>query len=196
MVSGFLAINDENNDSNGNIEISSITELFSEYFRASEGTGRTYSSGTDALKSLDTNNDLVIDSKDQEWNNILIWLDNGDGVSESSELKQLSEFVESINLGTVDNISTQPGWASGNIILRIIMGAYGGNQLPIYDVGLKVYPSNRSDLTFTANSPVQLSEGYSLISDESGSEKWKESGKDKLTLVRHGLLKGSYQHQE
>ncbi|MGZ3747003.1 MAG: hypothetical protein ACXWRE_06540 [Pseudobdellovibrionaceae bacterium] len=48
---------------------------------------------------MDSNNDGVIDAKDKEFKNLVLWKDkNGDGVSQPEELIKLSEKVIKISL--------------------------------------------------------------------------------------------------
>jgi Ca2+-binding RTX toxin-like protein len=79
-------------DVNGNGKIDNITELFgddliSAYFK---------------LSLLDTNHDKVIDDKDENFDELLIWQDkNSNGFSEEGELKTLKEAgIKSISLET------------------------------------------------------------------------------------------------
>lgn len=84
-------VHDLNNDG----VISDITEMLSEYYN-----GGSYSDGFSALKTLDGNNDDVFDSDDALFSTLKIWQDlNEDGITDSGELKTLSEAgVQSINL--------------------------------------------------------------------------------------------------
>ena len=55
--------------------------------------------GFENLKELDSNNDDIIDEKDKEFTNLLLWQDkNSNGISETDELIKLSDKVKSINL--------------------------------------------------------------------------------------------------
>ena len=72
-------------DSSGAIEDGS--ELFSEVFN-----GGSYANSLEALRSLDSNGDGVIDAQDAAYNDILVWQDaNSDGVSQAGELQTLAE---------------------------------------------------------------------------------------------------------
>ena len=53
--------------------------------------------GFESLKELDSNNDDIIDEKDKEFTNLLLWQDKN-GISETDELIKLSDKVKSINL--------------------------------------------------------------------------------------------------
>jgi len=82
---GFLAL-----DWNSDGVINNINELF----------GDRDGHGFDILAQLDTNYDNVIDAQDTQFLNLKIWQDlNGDGVSQSNELKTLEESgITAINL--------------------------------------------------------------------------------------------------
>ena len=79
-------------DLNKNGQIDDITELF----------GDDLISAFFKLSLLDSNNDKVIDEKDENFKDLLIWEDkNMNGYSESDELKKLSELgIKSISLAT------------------------------------------------------------------------------------------------
>jgi len=53
--------------------------------------------GFESLKEFDSNNDDIIDEKDKEFTNLLLWQDKN-GISETDELIKLSDKVKSINL--------------------------------------------------------------------------------------------------
>ena len=97
----MLVRNDSSNDGdNGDVQISSITELLSEFFRADDRQ-RSFASGSAALASLDSNADQRLDASDQEWSNLQIWFDDGDAVSEDGEVQPIGNFLRSIDLGSV-----------------------------------------------------------------------------------------------
>lgn len=50
-----------------------------------------------ALAELDTNKDGVIDSIDEAWDNLRVWLDNGDGVSRKDE-REIAFWQDSAKL--------------------------------------------------------------------------------------------------
>ena len=55
--------------------------------------------GFESLKELDSNNDDIIDEKDKEFTNLLLWQDkNYNGISETDELIKLSDKAEFANL--------------------------------------------------------------------------------------------------
>ncbi len=198
----FLVVNDKKNDpTEGDVNISSITELLSEYFQA-ENRQRSFSSGSAALESLDINKDGIINSDDSSWSHLQLWFDDGDAISQRSELSDISEFIKSINLGSLTTISEQPDWAAGNAILRQLTGIkIDTNNEPtnLYDVGFRVAPGQSSpiDLKIEAiaakddpketTTYIKLQENgqpaaLKLISEE--SSQWSEDGRDSLTLVR------------
>ncbi len=80
---GMLAI-----DLNGNGRIDDGSELFTPDF-----AGGGFASGVDALASLDSNGDGVIDASDPAYADLLIWRDaNADGVSDAGELARLADL--------------------------------------------------------------------------------------------------------
>ncbi len=82
----FLAI-----DRDGNGLIDQKNEIF--------GADDELANGFEALKKLDINKDGVIDLKDKEFKNLLLWKDiNGDGISQKDELIKLSDKVTKISL--------------------------------------------------------------------------------------------------
>ena len=100
-TTAFLALNDNANDSNVDIEINSITELFSEYFQSNNGL-RTYLSGISALKSLDSDGNLIINSDDFLWEDILLWFDDGDAKSSLNEIYSISDYINNIDLNSYE----------------------------------------------------------------------------------------------
>ena len=63
-------------DRNGDGQITSISEMLSEYFGSSDGR-RTATSGLDALAQFDTNLDGQIDLADRDWTRLKLWFDHG-----------------------------------------------------------------------------------------------------------------------
>ena len=49
--------------------------------------------GFESLKEFDSNNDGIIDEKDKEFTNLLLWQDKN-GISETDELIKLSDKAE------------------------------------------------------------------------------------------------------
>jgi hypothetical protein len=82
----FLAI-----DRNGNGIIDDGTELF--------GDQRGAANGFEELRKLDTNGDGIIDERDADFDKLLLWIDNGNGITEPGELVSLREAgIQSIDL--------------------------------------------------------------------------------------------------
>ncbi|GAB5606502.1 beta strand repeat-containing protein [Sideroxyarcus sp. TK5] len=112
---GFLTL-----DRNGDGLINDGTELFGDATPAYEAgtttptTGKT-ADGFAALAQEDTNGDGVVNSADANFANLRIWQDlNQDGVSQTNELKTLSELgIESFN---VANVAHSQLLANGNQI--------------------------------------------------------------------------------
>lgn len=82
----FLAL-----DRDGSGKIDQKIELF--------GDLEKNSNGFEVLKKLDSNKDGVIDRKDKEFKNLVLWNDkNGDGKSDKEEIMKLSKKVIKISL--------------------------------------------------------------------------------------------------
>ena len=96
---GMLAL-----DANGDGKINDIRELF----------GDALTDGFDELKTLDGNNDGVINASDAKFSQLRIWQDfNQNGVTETGELKTLAQLnIASIGLATVQSNVT----SNGNLI--------------------------------------------------------------------------------
>ena len=74
--------------------------------------GKKAVDGFAALSELDKNGDGAIDSSDEEWKNIKVWTDNGNGVTQEGEIKTLEELgIVSLNL---KNSSENSKDAAGN----------------------------------------------------------------------------------
>ena len=93
----FIAI-----DKNNNGAIDNGSELFGNKSISNNAyayTNPNAKNGFENLKELDSNNDDIIDEKDKEFTNLLLWQDkNSNGISETDELIKLSDKVKSINL--------------------------------------------------------------------------------------------------
>ena len=93
----FIAI-----DKNNNGTIDNGSELFGNKSISNNAyayTNPNAKNGFESLKELDSNNDDIIDEKDKEFTNLLLWQDkNSNGISETDELIKLSDKVKSINL--------------------------------------------------------------------------------------------------
>jgi hypothetical protein len=63
------------------------------------GDGVFEKNGFEVLKKLDSNKDGVIDKKDKDFKNLVLWNDkNGDGISQKEELIKLSDKIDKISL--------------------------------------------------------------------------------------------------
>ena len=89
-------------DKNNNGAIDNGSELFGNKSISNNAyayTNPNAKNGFESLKELDSNNDGIIDEKDKEFTNLLLWQDkNSNGISETDELIKLSDKVKSINL--------------------------------------------------------------------------------------------------
>ena len=116
-------------------EIKNTSQLFSEYFQSTNAK-KNWKSGYDALKSLDENNNNIINDKDNEWKNIYLWFDDGDGISQQEEIKPIDEYIKSIDLESFELITDQPNWAQDNQVVRKFSVKGEGVRYDAYDVGL------------------------------------------------------------
>ena len=89
-------------DRNGNGKIDDGSELFGNFtqIKDKEGNQRLAKDGYEALKEFDSNNDGLIDSKDDKFKDLKIWQDaNSNGISDEGELKSLDELgIASLSL--------------------------------------------------------------------------------------------------
>ena len=92
-------------DLNGDGEINNITETLSEYYGAPEGTGAIYGNGFEALATLDSNNDGIIDASDTQFSTLRVWQDaNSDAQTDAGELISLAEAgITSIDLNNTED---------------------------------------------------------------------------------------------
>jgi Ca2+-binding RTX toxin-like protein len=89
---GFIAL-----DLNENGIIDNGTELFGNYTKLS--SGKLAKNGFEALSQYDKNADGKIDENDEVYDKLQVWVDNGNGTTENSELHSLSELgIASIGL--------------------------------------------------------------------------------------------------
>ena len=107
-VTGWVGPNDSllvfDLDSSGQIE--DMSEVFSEHFN-----GLGFSTSLEALASLDSNHDQLIDAADQQFSNLQIWIDaNSDGITDDGELSTLAEQgISSIDLTAQATNQTMAG---------------------------------------------------------------------------------------
>ena len=191
----FLALNDGLDENSNNIQINSITELFSEYFQSNDGL-RTFNSGLSALSSIDSDDNLIINSDDLLWEDLVLWFDDGDAKSTENEIYPVKNFLSSINLNTYEIIKNQPEWSSNNQVMgsvNVTSTQIDEKEYKLYDVGLRVNPSSASvlDLKVRSNNDqgefINIFENGETITfylDSSESDNWVQEGLDNLTLVR------------
>ena len=78
-------------DLNGNGRIDNGTELFGD--RTLKADGSFAANGFEALAELDSNGDGIIDSRDEAFGSLRVWMDsNRDGISQADELFTLQEL--------------------------------------------------------------------------------------------------------
>ncbi|MEO1895901.1 MAG: hypothetical protein ABGX32_06525, partial [Methylococcales bacterium] len=123
---GFLAL-----DINGNGQVDNITELFSEYFALGGN------SGLEALRTLDENEDGIIDQNDSQFANLQIWQDkNQDGISSADELSSLADHgVESFDLNVTQ---TNERLLDSTLLSKGIVGMRDGTTKGFAEVSFAV----------------------------------------------------------
>ena len=97
-------------DIDGDGAITSGAELFGNKSKSNNHysyTNPNAKDGFEALKEPDSNNDGIISNLDENFDKLQIWQDsNSNGVSETNELKSLSELgIESLNLNKFTNLN-------------------------------------------------------------------------------------------
>ncbi|CAO3437001.1 hypothetical protein [Azospirillum doebereinerae] len=91
-------------DTNHDGSIGGASELVSEKF------GAGFNSSLEALASLDTNHDGRLDAQDADYATLLVWRDNGDGVSQAGELQTLAQAgIQSIATTATASDATMAG---------------------------------------------------------------------------------------
>jgi VCBS repeat-containing protein len=119
---GFLAV-----DTNANGKVDSIAELFGD---------RTHD-GFSMLSGLDSNEDGVVDDKDERFSELLVWQDaNGNHVTDAGELQSLAERgIASLSLNTKSGTQAQ----NGNLIKDTSTAqTTDGKSITVADVFLQV----------------------------------------------------------
>ncbi len=108
---GFLAV-----DKNGDGKIRNGNELFGDNTVLASGVQAK--NGFEALAEFDTNKDGIVDSSDNDFAKLLVWVDaNEDGISTSEELKALAEHnIRSLSLNyELKNELTESGAVLANL---------------------------------------------------------------------------------
>ncbi|WP_320174770.1 hypothetical protein [Maridesulfovibrio sp.] len=115
--------------------IGSLNEVFSEHFV--EGC----SSGLEALATLDSNADGLIDSNDDRYSEISVWRDfNQNGVTDEGELQHLEDIgVESIRL---TNKINENSVVDGNTVVNSVTALVSGHERKLSEVGFGVINSD------------------------------------------------------
>jgi len=126
---GLLALD---RDRNGSID--SGRELFGE---GTSSAGASFADGFQALASIDTNRDGIINWEDVSFPDLMIWRDlNRDGKSQPSELGSLAAWgIDNLSLAHVASNEVQHGNLLG------LIGEYtlqDGRKLPLVDVWLQI----------------------------------------------------------
>ena len=161
---GFLVI-----DLNDNGKIDNGGELFGDKFKMPNGN--ISSNGFEALKSMNTNDDLVINENDEIFSKLQVWFDkNHDGITDAGELKTLSE-LEIVSIGL--------DWADDGIfyldddmnILESQSALVTFKDKTTKKISEFMFPVNTLDSTFEGITTIGnvSSLEYALDNDEDGS---------------------------
>lgn len=124
-------------DRNGNGRIDDGSELFGNFTKLCTGTSAE--NGFEALREFDTNDDGLVDSNDDAWPTLLLWIDtNHDGVSQVAELSTLPH-------SDVMAIETNYHWSgrrdhAGNIFRFQSQVHMTRGMTPVYDVYFRELP--------------------------------------------------------
>jgi Ca2+-binding RTX toxin-like protein/subtilisin-like proprotein convertase family protein len=113
-------------DSSGNV--TNISQLFSEYYGGDVGTGgepgyEEYTSGFDALHSVDNNFDGKLNSTDSIWTSLRVWQDaNHNAKVDSGELKTMAQLgITQFNIiptSSSDVLNGNPVTALGSFVIN------------------------------------------------------------------------------
>ena len=144
---GLLAL-----DRNGNGTIDDGTELFGNHTLLSNGNRAT--NGFEALSELDSNQDGVIDNKDETWDKLLVWQDAiNDGMVQEGELRKLADTgITAIRLNYENSTMTDN---FGNQHRQISFVTHqDGSKAAVHDVW---FQTNRAD-TFYAGTLNSISD--------------------------------------
>jgi hypothetical protein len=95
-------------DRNGDGQINDGGELFGSSVTLADGSRAK--DGYVAMQALDSNGDGVLNGEDSAFGDLKVWIDNGDGVSQSGELRSLSDLgIVSLDLKAVSTSVEQNG---------------------------------------------------------------------------------------
>ena len=141
----FIAI-----DKNANGIIDNGSELFGDKSVSNTTyayTNPTSKNGFESLKAFDSNNDNIIDIKDDEFANLLLWQDkNSNGISEADEITKLSEVVKSINLNYTNSGGSEISTATLN----------NGNSVSVSDMYFKVDLKKTDEIINSDEIPLEI----------------------------------------
>ncbi len=162
---GFLAL-----DRNGNGVIDNGGELFGDQVILSDGSQSA--SGFEALSDVDGNQDGVINSQDEVFNQLLVWIDaNHSGTSECDELKSLSAHcIISISLDHTE-ISLVDDETGARIAETSLVEISNAGNIENVEISEFWFPIDSSDTTVggtvTAGNVPDLNQA--IMDDETGT---------------------------
>ncbi|WP_216656289.1 Ig-like domain-containing protein [Campylobacter sp. RM16188] len=130
---GLLAI-----DIDKNSLIDKGSELFGTHFKLSNSSYAK--DGYEALRDFDSNKDNIIDENDEKFKDLIVWMDNENGISEKGELKTLKELgISQIHLPDKENFSIVE---NENIITNESTFKQNSTSKSIKDVWFKFSPTD------------------------------------------------------
>jgi len=159
-------------DRNGDGVINDGSELFGS--GTTLATGQKAATGYQAMDELDTNRDGVIDSADQAYGKLQVWIDgNADGLSQADELKSLGDLgITKLNLDAKQNASLN----NGNIVgITSTYETSDGNTHQAADVWFQMAAPGAS-LTTSVSSLTQALSGYTAAAAAAGTAKLEVPG--------------------
>ena len=147
-------------DRNGDGVINNLSELF--------GSNRGQDDGFADLALLDSNNDGVINADDEAFDELLIWNDDGDAVTEEGELASLAEWdVAEIDLNAEFVDTYENGqWVSHQSTATLT----DGTTVDVHDVWFDTKEADQINLNNGENDDITISladvlgaDGHQLI---------------------------------
>ena len=158
---GFLVL-----DRNGDGIINSGREMFGQATLLSDGT--TAKNGYEALATLDTNHDGIIDARDTDYAKLQVWQDtNQDGVTQTGELHNLTSLgIVSLDLHAHQTIAVQNGnW----IGLDSSFTTADGSVHAMADVWLSINKDLNQTVDLSKIDPASLHGAHLTVVDVSGN---------------------------
>ena len=120
-------------DRNKNGRIENVHELFGDNTQFSGG--KTYANGFEALRTLDSNGDGVVDGQDSRFGELQLWSPVAQKLHRLSDLGVASIDLNYVNISEKDPYQNQSKQ-------RSLLKLHSGQQIKIFDVYFRVIPSS------------------------------------------------------